>query len=388
MVAIPQFARKPLLRMLAALTVLAAAACEPVSNAGLGGRLGSGDTVQVALLVPAGSAEGGAILAQSLENAARLAIADLDGADIDLRVYDTAGQASLAADAARRAASDGADVILGPVFASAANAAGLAVADQGINVLAFSNNSDIAGGNVFVLGPTFENTADRLARHAARQGKGNIFIVNARDTSEQIGRAAITKAIAGSGARLAGQADFELSQQGIVRAAPQMAAQIQSSGADAVFLTSGTAGALPFLADLLPANGVSPATTQYIGLQRLDIPASALTLQGLQGAWFALPDQSTADRFRARYAAAYGSNPHPIAGLAYDGIAAVGALARRGDRPTAAALTQSAGFAGTGGPFRLLRDGSNERALAVAEIRNNQVVVIDPAPRSFGGFGF
>ena len=63
---------------------------------------GSGDPVQVALLVPAGSAEGGAILAQSLENAARLAIADLDGADIDLRVYDTAGQASLAADAARR----------------------------------------------------------------------------------------------------------------------------------------------------------------------------------------------------------------------------------------------------------------------------------------------
>ena len=38
--------------------------------------------------------------------------------------------------------------------------------------------------------------------------------------------------------------------------------------------------------------------------------------------------------------------------------------------------------------FRLRRDGTNERALAVATIRNNQVVVLDPAPRSFGGFGF
>ncbi len=174
----------------------------------------------------------------------------------------------------------------------------------------------------------------------------------------------------------------------MIRAAPRIASQIEASGADAVFLTSSTAGALPFLADLLPEKGVGPSTVQYIGLQRLDIPASALSLSGLQGAWFALPDQTTTDRFRARYAAAYGGDPHPIAGLAYDGIAAIGALARQGDAPTARALTQGAGFAGTGGPFRLRADGSNERALAVAEIRNNQVIVLDPAPRSFGGFGF
>ena len=38
--------------------------------------------------------------------------------------------------------------------------------------------------------------------------------------------------------------------------------------------------------------------------------------------------------------------------------------------------------------FRLLPDGTNERALAVAQIQNNQVTVIDPAPRRFGGAGF
>jgi hypothetical protein len=35
-----------------------------------------------------------------------------------------------------------------------------------------------------------------------------------------------------------------------------------------------------------------------------------------------------------------------------------------------------------------LPNGTNERGLAVAQIRGNQVVVIDPAPRSFGGAGF
>ena len=82
------------------------------------------------------------------------------------------------------------------------------------------------------------------------------------------------------------------------------------------------------------------------------------------------------------------STPHPLAGLAFDGVAAVGALVSQGrsDALTAAALTQSAGFQGTGGVFRLLPNGTNQRALAIATVRDNQVVILDPAPTSFGGF--
>jgi hypothetical protein len=48
----------------------------------------------------------------------------------------------------------------------------------------------------------------------------------------------------------------------------------------------------------------------------------------------------------------------PVAGLAYDGIAAIGALARvKGGAPISReALTQSAGFAGVSGIFRLLAE--------------------------------
>lgn len=55
---------------------------------------------------------------------------------------------------------------------------------------------------------------------------------------------------------------------------------------------------------------------------------------------------------------------------------------------TGAALTQGAGFQGASGIFRLRSDGTNDRGLAIATIRNNQVVVIDAAPQSFGGAGF
>jgi ABC-type branched-subunit amino acid transport system substrate-binding protein len=76
--------------------------------------------------------------------------------------------------------------------------------------------------------------------------------------------------------------------------------------------------------------------------------------------------------------------------LAYDGIAAIGALAKSGSRDalSRARLTQSAGFQGVSGVFRFRPDGTNQRGLAVATIRDQKVVVIDPAPQGFGGAGF
>jgi hypothetical protein len=389
MVAGSSISRKPLLVLVALVSVLWLAACQPTGTAG-GPRIDTGAAVPVALLVPRSGPNDAPALSQSLENAARLAIADLQGARIDLRVYDTAGQPQQAANAAIQAVQDGAKVIIGPVFAQSAAAAGRAVAPRGINVLSFSNNTAIAGGNVFVLGNTFENSADRLVRFAVGRGRGNILIAHARDASEEAGRAAIQRAIQANGAALAGVSGFDLSQQGVINAVPAISAQTRNSGANALFLTSGPTGAIPFLAELLPENGVSPGAVQYIGLQRLDIPNTALSLQGLQGAWFALPDPGLAQQFGARYQATYGAPPHPIAGLAYDAVAAIGALVSQGqsDALTGQALTQPSGFAGVNGVFRLLPNGTNQRALAVGQIQNNQVIVIDPAPRSFGAAGF
>lgn len=390
--------RRPALRavrapLIAGAAALGLAACDGAVAPAPGGgpRIDTRAPVPVALLVPGASGQASdLLLARSLENAARLAVADLEGVTIDLRVYNTTGQAADAGAIAARAVDEGARIILGPVFGAEANAAGLAAAGRGVNVLAFSNNADIAGGNVFVLGPTFRNTANRLVRFAAANGAGRILIVHERTTAGEAGRRAIEQAIPGSGATLAGVASYEFSQAGVVAAVPGIAAAVRANGAQAVFLTADSAGALPLLTQLLSENGVSPGVTRYIGLTRWDIPQATLALPGVQGGWFALPDPDLTARFVARYRAAYGEGPHPIAGLAYDGIAAIGALVRagRGDALTREALTQPSGFVGVNGIFRLLPDGTNERGLAVAEIRNAQVIVIDPAPRSFAGAGF
>ena len=391
MFAVLSAARKTFARLSLLISVLWIASCDtlPAVNTG-GGSLFSG-SVPVALLVPHGAAsDQEQKLARDLENAARLAVSDLQGVKIDLRVYSTAGNAARAQAAALEAVNDGARIIVGPLHAESANAVAVAVADKGVNVLSFSNNATIAGGNLFILGQTFQTTANRLARYATRNGKDKVLTVYSDNLAGQLGKQAIQQAVRASGGTNAGSVSYEFSQDGVVNAVPQITAAAEANGANSIFLTANTAGALPLFSQMLPEAGLSPENVQYIGLSRWDTPRQTLSLPGVQGGWFALPDPSRAAQYNSRFSTSFGTPPHALSGLAYDGIAAIGALAQsRGrDALSRGALTQAAGFQGVTGIFRFLPDGTNDRGLAVATIVNNQVSVVSPAPQGFGAPGF
>jgi hypothetical protein len=370
---------------------MAACVAVPMNNAtDTGVAIDPNAPVQVALLVPGGSGDSNdAALARNLENAARMAIADLNGVQIDLHVYNSGADPAKAASVATQAVDEGAKIIIGPLYGETVNPVGNAVAARNVNVLALSNNPTVAGGNVFILGATFNNTANRLVSYARQTGVERFGIVHANDLGGQLGRDAIVSAVQANGAQVAGVGSYPLSQQGIVSATPQIAETLKAAGAQAVFLTAGANADLPLIATSLPEAGINPGLTRYIGLTNWAAAPQALALPGVQGGLFAMPDRGMVANFEARYRAAYGSDPHPLAGLAYDGIAAVGALVATGNRNalTKSALTTQQGFQGTNGIFRLLPNGLNERGLAVATVRGNQMVILQNAPRSFGRTG-
>lgn len=383
-------------RTCALLSAFAVAACQTVGGTSSSGPdtgvlIDPSKPVQVALLVPGGTGNNNIeYLARSLKNAAQMAAADAQGATIDLRVYDTGGDAGRAVAQANAAVDNGAQIILGPLFAESANAVGNAVLPRNVNVLSFSNNPEIAAGNVFALGTNFENVADRLVSYGVKNGKRNIYVVAEDDVSGQIGARAIQTAIERNGARLAGRTDHPVSVSGIDAVAPQIVAAAQSGGVDAIFMTANQQAVLPYITETLAKAGVTSQVTQFMGLTRWDEPVARLSMSQLQNGWFAIPDQRLQQQFNARYQAAYGEKPHELASLAYDGVSAIASQVRAGRRDalTVDGLTYRSGFAGVGGVFRLQADRTAERALAVATIRNQQVIVLDPAPTSFGGFGF
>jgi hypothetical protein len=357
----------------------------------IGGATGlriSGETVNVAMLLPVSGGGGDALLSRSLENAARLAAADVAGnTTVQITVYDTAGNSSTAATRAQEAVAAGADVIIGPLRSGAAAAVGVAVANSNVAVLSFSNNTEIAGGNVLVLGYTFANTANRIVGYAARQGNGNIVLVHANNLAGEVARDAARNAAARTGATISATVPYEFSQNGVVQVVSQVTSAVRNNGANSVLLTSDSAGALPLFAQLLPENGLNTSSVQMMGLTRWDTPPATLEFSGLQGGWFTLPDPAATASFNARYAAANGGAPHALGALGYDAIRAISAAAQSSGRMGTADLISVGQIDGASGPFRFLADGTIERALAIAEITNQQVNVIDPAPRRLGGAG-
>lgn len=389
------FARLPLIRkiatrLIALFSVLWLAACDiaPIAG-GSSPKVDTSRPVPVALLVPGGAQDAGDNrLAKSLENAARMAVADLQGAKIDLRVYNTAGNAQQAAVVARRAVDEGAKIILGPLHREAAVAASTAVANDGVSVLSFSNTSTIAGGNLFLLGQLYDTTARRLAGFAAQNGVTRYYVAAAEGPGGDLSRRAAVNAVAAAGGQIVGSHSYPLSQQDIMNATTTIAAQAKAAGAQAIILAAQPGAELAILGTMLPEQGISAPGTRFIGLTRWNSAPEMLELKGLEGGYFALPDTGRQRGFEARYASVYGDKPllPHITSLAYDGVAAIGALLATGspDALSPQSLTRRSGFQGTSGIFRLLRNGLNERGLAVATIENGQVRVLSPAPATFG----
>ena len=345
--------------------------------------------IPVALLVPKSDADI-ASLAKSLENAARLAVQETPDVEIDLRVYDTAGNETIAAQVAQQAVDDGAQIILGPLRAETSNAAAIAVADDGVNVISFSNNPTIAGGNLYVLGKTFDNTAERLLEFAAAQGKSRAVVAYPNNIEGTFGLQAFRKAAQKSGIAIVSEQGFEFNETAVVNAIPMIRAAVEIEQADLLLLTSNSSGALPLLAQLLPENGVDPMAVQYAGLGRWDVPAQMLDLPGVQNGWFAVPDTTSNENFATRYELVNGGRPHNLASLAYDAVSIIAQIGRGdgGAVLSAQNLTNPNGFKGVDGIFRLKNDGTNERALSLAQIIEKQVTILDPAPRAFSIGGF
>ncbi|QDA36206.1 penicillin-binding protein activator (plasmid) [Paracoccus liaowanqingii] len=366
------------------------AATDRASGPEIGQLINPAEPLRVALLVPGGNGSPDLEwLARSLKNAARMAAGDAEDVSVDLRIYDTAASAETAVAQANAAVDAGAQIILGPLFAESANAVGNAMMPRNINVLTFSNNTQISGGNVFILGNSFDNIADRLVGYGTRQDKRNILIVAEDDVAGQLGGRAIENAIKRKGAHLAGRVNHPVSIRGINAVAPRIAQAAGLDQVDAVFMTANTHAVLPYLTETLAAAGVRSPGMQMMGLTRWDQPNDRLSMPQLAEGWFAIPDQSLQRQFEARYIQAHGEAPHQLASLAHDGVAAIASLARDGRRNalTTSGLTQRAGFSGIGGVFRLQRDGTIQRSLAVATIRNGQLVILDAAPRNTRGFG-
>lgn len=353
------------------------------------------DHIRVALLAPLSGEH--APVGQAIVNASQMALFDIADNNFALTVKDTGSGGADAVAAMQEALEEGADLVLGPLFAADARAAAPAALNAGVPVLTFSNDQTLARPGLYVMGLTAHAEVDRVVDYASRNGLRRIGLLMPQTPYGEAVRNALQEATARYGGEVMEVVSYNPRSPDFsepVREFARRGGVSQGSGGsyDAVLVPAGGRELLSLAAQLAFHN-VNPNNVQYLGT-RLWEDLSISTEPALMGGWFAAPNRNSWERFVERYRSLYGSPPPRITSIAYDSTALAAAIAqdamgqhamgqRDGNVFTAAALQNSDGFAGVDGLFRLRPDGRVERGLAVYEVQRNTFVEREPAPSSF-----
>jgi branched-chain amino acid transport system substrate-binding protein len=345
-----------------------------------GGAIGGGQ-VKVGLILPLTAAGNAAVAAQAMKNAAELAMAEFNNPNIQLLVKDDAGTAAGAQAAAQQAISEGAEIILGPLFAHSVGAAAQLTRQRGVPIVAFSTDTNVAASGVYLLSFLPESDVDRIVDYAMANGKHSFAALLPDNAYGNVVDGAFRQVVGRRGGRVVALEHYGSDKADLQDPAQRIAAAAHE--ADAIFLPEG-ADTLPSVAQTLAANGVDPHRVQLLGTGVWD-DARITSEAVLQGAWFAAPDSVGYRNFSARYRHRFGQDPVRTATLAYDAVSLVAALVKTqgAQRFSPEVLTNPSGFSGIDGIFRFRPDGTNQRGLAVLRVAPSGPQVISPAPRAF-----
>jgi ABC-type branched-subunit amino acid transport system substrate-binding protein len=296
-------------------------------------------------------------------------------------VKDDAGTPQGAQAGAQQAIDEGAEIIVGPLFAQSVSAVGGLARQRGIPVIAFSTDASVAARGVYLLSFLPESDVKRIVDYAISRGKRSFAALLPDNAYGAVVEAAFQQEVARRGGRMIALEKYPLDPGKMAEPIRRVAQA--ASRADSIFIPDG-ADAVPQVVQALVSAGVNVKRVQLLGTGLWDEPRIFSTAS-LEGGWYAAPDSAGFRGFAQRYRARYGQDPVRTATLAYDAVALVAALVKTQgpQRFTEQVLTGASGFAGIDGIFRFRSDGTNERGLAVLRVAPGGGQPVSPAPRSF-----
>jgi ABC-type branched-subunit amino acid transport system substrate-binding protein len=335
--------------------------------------------VKVGLILPLSASGNAGVAAQSMRNAAEMALAEFQNPNIQLLIKDDGGNAQGAQQGTQQALDEGAEMILGPLFASSVPATAQLTRAKGVSVIAFSTDSSVAGRGVYLLSFLPESDVNRIVDYAAGTGKRSFAACLPDNAYGNVVEATFKQAVGRKGGRIVAFEKYGADRATAARTVAQSLGQ-----ADALFLAD-DGESLVATADALTAAGANLKNIQLLGTGLWDNPRVSAS-PALQGGLYAAPDPAGFRSFSGRYRAKFGADPVRTATLAYDAVALVAALARTQgpQRFSSEVLTNPSGFAGIDGLFRFRADGANERGLAVMRAASGGSQPVAGSPKSFG----
>lgn len=330
---------------------------------------------RIALLVPL-SGENGAV-GQAIANATTMAILDTNAENLRITTYDTSLGARAAA---AKALADGNRLILGPLLSQNVNDVSSVTAGKNVPLISFSNDTTVAGENVFVMGHIPEQSIDRTVAFARTQGATRFGALFPNGNYGNRAQSALDNALASYGGLLAGSERYNRGNQAIIGAAQRLN---EKGEYDAVLIADSARLSTIASGEFRKEDGSS---TRILGTELWSGETAVTRASALRGALFSAVSDQRFSRFSDSYESRFGSKPYRIATLGYDAVLLTLRVARdwrMGREFPISRLLDTGGFLGLDGAFRFGANGVVERAMEVREVGDDTVITVSVAPSRF-----
>jgi len=384
--------------------------------------------IKIAMLLPLTDQH--AKLGKDLYNAAKLALYDHGDPRIVIYPIDTKGSSFGAISAVKEAIEKNINIIIGPVFSANVKAIKPLAEENKLTIFTFSNDTNIAEENIYVLGLGVEQQVDRVVQYAKNQGYEYFasiapanqygskiafqlresagtsdktlkteFYNNEKDLDSNVRR--VVKTLSESPVNEEGVAIFQediteqklifeqeresISDNDILEEKDKFFKETRDIDdyKRAIVIGEGSTK-LNDIAKILTKRNLSK-DIKLLGLSVWDKNHS-LNNPIYENSWYADYAKENIKIFESHFYENFDYDPPRISILSYDIVSVISALASyhdENDEFTLQAINNPVGFSGVSGVFRFREDGVVERLLEVYEVINHYGNSLDPAPFQF-----
>ena len=399
--------------------------------------------LRIAVLLP--TQKQNAVVADDLKNAATMALFDAKSKNTILQFYGTDGSYDSAKEKAKKAVNEGADIIVGPLFAEEVKGASRSA--DSTPIVSFTTDANVLDSSVFSIGFLMEQQIKRVIEYAVQNGKMKFGIIVSDSESGDFVRKNFKKYVSMYNGEVVKEATYTDKKTGLMNAVKEISdfenrvneyneykksakerfdylvklrdenpeeyatvfddtqylstddevsflektleelehkTTISDPEYESIFIFGDDINDVLMIGSSLMYYDVHPDRIKYLGTSQLENP-KIYTERAFRGAWYPSVSTKYSGKFDEAYKKYFKRKPIKIASLAYDAVSLINSLAKDGEIERKDLLNPN-GWTGINGIFRFKSNGSSERNMDIKEVIGGNSVkskIISPAPFNF-----
>ncbi len=348
-------------------------------------------------------------IGNSLLNAAQLALNKTQSKNIKFFVRDTGNTDNITKNFYSLLNQD-IDIILGPIFSENILKIKPLVKDEDIQIITFSNNTEVKQNNLYIFGLTLEDEMQSILRYSQNsKNKKLAAILPDNDYGKRI-KTEITKFYTNNPSHLVKTIMYNPNNPDFYKISKNISEyedrkinlalkikELESHNTDkskkevkrlknldtlgdlpfdSLFIGIQTFNQLSMISSILPYYDVDPKKIQYLGNSVWN-QDSIVKEPGLNNSVFTSLDRESISHFKQEYIKIFNQKPHPIASLAYDAVGLIVSLSKNQKTINSSSLTSKKGFVGVSGKFKFKLDGNIERIPIIYRVKDENLYEIN-----------